>query len=1094
MSAGDKDGMLGGAGQAMEEGGLAEPVTVRDRGGWHRVRRISRFGLIVVLGLAVVALAALWLGREPIANTFIKRELENRGVQATYSLDRIGLHNQRISNLVIGDPRNPDLVAKSALVQMRFGWDGSVEVYRIVARGVRLNGKLLKNGRVSWGQVDKLLPPPSGKPFRLPDIVLDIADSRIRLDTPYGRLGFAVVGEGNLTGGFKGRLATSSVGLDVGACRISDLHSNVAIAVIARRPQVRGPLSAGAFNCPASRMAMAAPRLEVDSSFSEAFESFDGKGRLAVANFTAGDNGLANLVANIGFKGTPTDARGRFDLAAQRARLAAILADRTRLTGAYRLQSDKGRLFVVADYGANSASLAGPLLAKLTGPLDSASGTPLGPIAKAIAAAVRRTAGNFDATGELVIANFPGGGGARILSADARGPGGARVRVAGRDGINYYWPTGNIRIDSDISMGGGGLPRAEVSLSQPRNGGPMSGEARIAPYAAGGARLALAPVTFRAARDGSTEVNTIALLDGPFSGGRVQGLRIPINGRIGGPAGGFAFGRGCIEAQFRSLQAGALRLGATRLPICPTGPAILYQRADGTLGVGAEARNLRLAGSLGKSPFMLNAGSARMTGSDGFALARMATRFGNPAAPVRLDAARLIGRFRSGGAAGDFSGGNALIGRVPLKIGDANGKWSFVDGALDVRGSILLSHLAETPNFYPMRSNDMHLRMADDRIRATGSLLHPPSGTKVTDVSINHRLSTGSGEAILDVPGIRFGANLQPEELTRLTQGVIALVNGGVSGQGRIAWTGDGKVTSTGEFTLNDMDVAAPFGPVAGMNGTIRFTDLLGLQTAPGQTMSVASINPGILVEDGVIRYQLLPDRLVKIERGEWPFMGGRLVLRETILNFARPTAKRLTFEVVGLDANIFVSSMGFKEIAAEGIFDGVLPMIFDENGGRIVGGRLDSRPGGGRLAYNGVVNKANLGTMGNIAFEALRDLRFKSMIVRLDGDLAGEFATRLTIDGVALGQTGTQKFLRGLLKRIPLKLNVSIIGPFRALIATAKAFRDPRQVIEDVLPRPLDEVPGIVTEVRRKEEDKTQSQTPVEETTVPIPPVKPTQ
>ena len=110
---------------------------------------------------------------------------------------------------------------------------------------------------------------------------------------------------------------------------------------------------------------------------------------------------------------------------------------------------------------------------------------------------------------------------------------------------------------------------------------------------------------------------------------------------------------------------------------------------------------------------------------------------------------------------------------------------------------------------------------------------------------------------------------------------------------------------------------------------------------------------------------------------------------------------------------------------------------------------------------------------MGNIAFDALRDLRFRSMIVRLDGDLAGEFATRLTIDGVALGQTGTQKIVRSLLSKLPLKLNVSIIGPFRALIATAKAFRDPRDDIDDALPRPLDEVPGIVTEVRRREEEQ---------------------
>jgi hypothetical protein len=1078
-------GLMGEAEQAH----LVERVVVHDRSGWHRAWRISRIGLLVLLALAVVALAILWIWRKPIAENVIENELERRGVQATYTLDRIGLHNQRIRNLVIGDPKDPDLVARRALIQMRVKWNGSVEVYRIVARGVRLEGTLLESGQVSWGQIDKLLPPPSGRPFRLPDIVLDLADSRIGLDTPYGRFGFALAGRGNLKGGFKGRLALASRQLDVGACGLDALRGNVAIAVVARRPQVRGPIAADALNCPTSRMAMVSPRLELDSNFSEAFASFRGKGRLAVASFSAGDNGLANLIANIGFDGTARDVRGRFDLAAQRARLASIFADRTRLDGRYRLEAGKGRLAVVADYGANSANLAAPMIAQLSGPLDAAGGTPLGPVARAIAAAVRRTAGNFDATGRLVLVNFPGGGGVRVETADARGPGGARVQVAGRDGINYYWPSGRMRLDTDISMGGGGLPRAEVSLSQPRSGAPMSGEARIAPYAVGGARVALAPVIFRAARDGSTEVSTTALLSGPFSGGRVENLRIPISGRIGGPAGGFAFGRGCIEARFQSLRAGALRLGPTRLPICPTGPAILYQRADGTLGVGAEARDLRLAGRLGQSPFLLNARTARLTGSDRFVLTRMAMQLGKSTSPVKVEAATLTGHFAGGGVAGGFDGANATIGQVPLKMSEGSGRWTYANAALDIRGSLLVSHLADPPNFYPLRGNDVRFRLGDDRVHATATLLHPDSGTKVSDVTIDHRVSTGDGEAILDVPGIRFGANLQPEELTRLTQGVIALVNGGLSGQGRIAWSGGGTVTSTGDFTIAGMDLAAPFGPVTGMNGTIRFTDLLGLETAPGQSLTVATINPGILVKDGVVRYQLLPDRLVKIERGEWPFMGGRLILHETILNFARPTDKRLTFEVVGLDAHTFVASMGFKELDATGTFDGFLPMIFNEYGGRIVGGRLDARPGGGSLAYNGVVNKANLGTMGNIAFEALRDLRFKSMVVRLDGDLAGEFASRLTLDGVALGQTGTQRFIRHLLRRLPLKLNVTIIGPFRALIATAKAFRDPRQIIEEVLPRPLDEVPGIVTEVRRKDEEQTQTQAPVEETIEANPP-----
>ena len=230
------------------------------------------------------------------------------------------------------------------------------------------------------------------------------------------------------------------------------------------------------------------------------------------------------------------------------------------------------------------------------------------------------------------------------------------------------------------------------------------------------------------------------------------------------------------------------------------------------------------------------------------------------------------------------------------------------------------------------------------------------------------------------------------------------------------------------------------------------------------------------------VRYSLLPDRLVRVERGEWPFMGGRLILQETILNFNRPTAKRLTFEVVGLDAKTFVDSMGFKEIGATGVFDGVLPMIFDDAGGRIVGGRLDSRPGGGTLAYNGVVNKANLGTMGGLAFDALRDLRFDSMIIRLDGLLDGEFATRLTVEGVGLGNTSTQRLIRSINQH-----QVQVQCQHQRPVPRADRHRQE-------LPRPAGrdlrracrgrskDVPGIAVEVRRIEEDKTQTQTPVDE------------
>ncbi len=233
---------------------------------------------------------------------------------------------------------------------------------------------------------------------------------------------------------------------------------------------------------------------------------------------------------------------------------------------------------------------------------------------------------------------------------------------------------------------------------------------------------------------------------------------------------------------------------------------------------------------MGQSPFSATAASARLL-TERFALADLAVRLGRADLPVSIDAARLEGNYSG---AGTFSGGSATLGRVPLLLSEASGDWRMRDGGVSISGGMLIAHRHDPPNFYPLRSNDMNFVLADGRIRSTGSLHHPASGTKVTDATIQHDLDTGSGTAVLDVPGLNFGPGLQPEELTRLTEGVVALVQGRLTGQGRIAWTGSGEVTSTGEFTAHDMDLAASFGPITGMTGTIRFTDLLGLQTAPG--------------------------------------------------------------------------------------------------------------------------------------------------------------------------------------------------------------------------------------------------------------------
>jgi hypothetical protein len=1065
----------------MPESG--ETIVVRRRG-WRWVAGTITLGLIVLL---VLAIGFVWIERRPIATRFLKSEFERRGVTASYHLDRVGLRTQEVHDLVIGDPRRPDLVARHAIIQMRLKWNGSFEVYRVFARGVRLRGRLI-HGKVSWGQIDRLLPPPSKKPFQLPNIVLDIADSSIALATPFGPVGVALQGNGRLSGGFRGRAAVASPKLIPGRCEAFNLRTNLALAVVARRPNVVGPVTLDRFACPASKFDVSAPRFDAVASFNESFTSVDGRGRMAIETLVAGANGLAAFAGELTYKGSLERVEGQVRLAAQKSRLATIYADRTRLNGAYHLGIRAGTFALLGNFAADSAALEPSMLAGVTEPLAAARNTPIGPVASAIGGAISRTARNFNIAGGIRLVNFAGGGGARVTNADIIGPNGARARISGGSGVTYYWPAYALRIDSDIQMGGGGLPNGRVSLRQPRPGAPLSGVADLQPYTAGATRLALTPVRFGPGLGGSTAMSTVAQLDGPFPNGRVRALRLPIEGRLG-RGGSFAFGTACEVVSWNYLQMSAVQLGPGRLPVCPIGPAIVSKAPGGSVRYGARVSSTAFNGRIGSSPFRLATAGGQIVGEQ-FALNQLSMRLGRSASPIVLDATRLTGNFAGRGTAGNFSGLRGTIGTVPILLSDATGKWSFRAGDLTLVGSSLVSDRDPNPRFYPLRSDNLKLTIAGDYVRATGALRH--EGTLVTDVSIEHRLSTGAGHAILDVPSLTFGPNLQPEELTRMTEGVIALVNGTISGQGRINWDAKGNVTSTGDFSTANLDLAAPFGPVEGMSGTVHFSDLLGLETPPGQVMNVRSINPGILVENGVIRYQLLPDQLVRIERGEWPFMGGRLILHETVLNFARPTAKRLTFEVVGLDAKTFVDSLGFKELAATGTFDGVLPMIFDENGGRIVGGRLDAREPGGTLSYVGVVNRSNLGMLGNLAFDALKQLRYRSMIIRLDGDLAGEFATRLTIEQLGLaGQSGISRIIQGAFRNVPFRFNISIKGPFRSLIQTAKSYRDPRQQIGTVLPRPLEDVPGIVTEVRREDENQQQSQTPVQQTVTPTPPTE---
>lgn len=1027
-----------------------EGETIRVRRRW--LPRWARLALALVLVLLLVAFAIVWTLRVRIATDYIDRALAERGVQATYEVKRIGFGTQIFENLRIGDPARPDLVAREVRVQLLIGLNGPY-VGLITARGVRMRGALV-GGRLTLGQIDRLLPPPSGEPFRLPDQRVDLADARLDLATPAGAVALSVEGRGNLSDGFRGQLGLQSPRLRFGDCTLTAPVARFAVRVADRRPNVGGPAAMQRLAC-SGGVAAERPVFALDAALSEGLDHWLGTSVLRVADVRAGGNRLTRVQGRLGFDGDAGATRGTLEVEAAASASEAVRAARTGFAGRYAVSLRRGDFGLQGRLSAANVVAGERTLASLAGALRGTRGTPVGPIGEALAAAlVRAGQGGSAAQAEVRLLSRNGRGALRLGPMQLDSASGARLALAGGEGLTYAWPGGGLRLVGDFSLSGGGFPDARFALRQ--DGAAIRGVGRIAPMQAGAARLALGEIAFAAGADGRTRFRTNAVLDGPFSGGRVAGLSLPLNGRFG--RGGFALGEGCVSASFRALQVQSLLIGPSRLPVCPVGGALI---ANGRFG--AELRAPRLAGRLGSSPIALAAGRVRVE-SAGFTASAVSVRLGSGNAPNKLDIASLTGRFGTRGVAGSFGGLAGDLANVPLLVGDGRGSWQMPGGTLALAGRVTVSDKQAPARFVPLASEDFRLALVNNRIRATGTLSHPANGARVALVTLEHDLKSGAGHALLDVPELRFAENgLQPDTLTPLTVGVIALVDGAVTGEGRIEWSASGT-RSTGSFATEDMKLAAPFGPVEGLSTRIEFTDLLGLTSAPGQEARIRLVRTGIDVYDGVARYQLQPNYHVAVETARWPLAGGTLTLEPTILDFSQESVKYLTFRIDGLDAARFIQQLEFSNIAATGTFDGTIPMQFTERGGRVVNGQLVARAEGGTLSYVGELSNENLGAYGVLAFDALKSMRYNRMRITLDGALDGEFLTRIDMDGLARNPSGTREPEGGIagmvvgrvlhqLARIPFHFNIRIQGPFRALVATGRSFSDPSDLIRASLP-----------------------------------------
>ena len=1033
------------------------------RRGWLRWLGVGTGSLALIL-------LALWTQRAPIAENFIGREMNRRGLQASYDLKEIGLRTQRIENIVLGDPANPDLTARWVEVDIAFT-ALSPRVAAVRAGGVRLRGSY-RDGVLRLGELDKFRDPASKAPFSLPDIKLALNDARLRLDTDAGVIGMQIEGKGNLRSGFKGRVAAAMPRATFAGCSVADSTALLDVAMVNERPHLSGPAQADAFGCRDSATAIAKPQVELDLWLGKALDRWNGHVVLAGEALKSNGVVLAKPSGRIEFDGNSAGTAGRARINASALSMAGAVTGQSDIVGGWSI--GKGGAQAQGRLSAHQVRLAGR--DPLAGLKRSAAGTPVSPLAARLADAVRR-AGNDNVLRSNIAFSQRGKGGGLVLTGtrfDARS--GARIAVPGDGRITIGWP-GNAgaaidwALDGAVTTGGGGLPSGALRLAR-RPGGGFGGQLFVDPYAAGEAKLALEPVRFSAGPQGDTRFSTVVRLDGPLPDGRLRGLAVPVEGQMSAN-GAIAINRRCVPLSLEEARYGSFSVGRTRQTLCPIGGGALFATGPAGVQAGAEIRSLDLQGRSGQSPMRLSADRARIAlGQEGFGLSRVELAIGEKESPVRLTAEALTGKGDARGLNGRLTGAAGRIGNVPLIVENGAGQWSFARGALTLAAAITVRDAQLPARFEPLQSPDFALTLRDGRIVATGSLRAPRNDALVARADIMHDLGSGKGNADLTVPGLVFGPALQPEDVTRLALGVVANVDATVTGQGHIRWDGT-AVTSDGLFRTDNANLAAAFGPVEGLSGELRFTDLLGLVSAPGQEVRIKTVNPGVEVRDGVVRYRLEPGQKVRIEGGGWPFSGGQLVLLPTTMDFSADVDRYLTFRVIGLDAGAFIQTMELDNISATGTFDGLMPLIFNAQGGRVAGGVLVARQQGmaplimpegvlpaipcdparqsGTLSYVGPVSNEQLGVMGRLAFDALKNLQYKCLTILMDGALDGEMVTNVVFNGVNRGKLGdVPEGMAQNLTGLPFIFNVRISAPFRGLLGTAKSLIDPSTLIQN--------------------------------------------
>ena len=953
------------------------------RSNTRRYRRVlTGFGTVVLIILILAAVA--WMNRRVAAREILVGWLDRRGIEADVSIERLELTGF-VGRVRIGDAANPDVTIQRVEVDYALGLPWSRQGLGVTPSRIRLVRPVAratwKGGRLSFGSLDPLVEEFTGRPAR-PDsrgpLVL-IETGRLRLDTEYGPL--SVLGDARIDDGKLMRLTARmpAASLKSGDTEARALGGRLDLTTTGDRVAVTTYLSADALTLGGASGQAVSIRGTAALPYPD-FKSRRGDGRavidlaltgrrLAFGEVNATDADLVlkaegtvtGWIETLAFAGT-TDLRasaGRFVSPAVTAANATIRASNALVSGTRRGSGLDGRFEGPVTLAASSGRAADFDLAGLSLSMPDLSLT---------TQAGRTTAGgNIGATMDrfgfdtLRLEDVSGRMGLDYVSNRKE----ALVLTGSVAARNGTWPLfgavgsedvpeladmkralGRFTLSAPGLRATSGTSGLAIALAQPARIVPASGGAlTLSPvarpiFAAAPGQRGGGALTLTATRGPGLPEATFAVPDWRLTAG---GFQATLDGRA---ALDFGLARGLTVRTRGVLATDDGRLTYVASDCMPLTVERLELDENDVMDVSG-----RLCPSGG--PLVVSqSGRWRATG-----------RFEAIAASAPFLALHVTGAAGDLVATGAPSGLGLEATVASARVEDATRPLRF--NALTAAGSV---------------------RLADERWNGSFDLAR--SGNTLGRLTLAHDGLSRAGGVVIEAPSLVFAeGGLQPADLSPMAaEFVRSPATGSASFTGRLDWgPAQPEGSSSGRLVIPHLDFVSPAGPVKGLSGTIDFTNLAPLTTAPGQTLKVATVESIAPLTDLDLTFQL-DKAAITVGGGRINAAGGTVIVEP----FSVPLDNRPFSGVIVLDRvqlGDLIAGSGFGEkVKLDAVVSGRLPFTNDpESGVKITGGTLyAARPG--RLSIQrealtgleaGGGGEVPPGTVEDLAYQAMENLAF---------------------------------------------------------------------------------------------------------------------